>query len=133
MGDFFKNLPWWIKVPAGLVGAAMNQYSNKLPDWAGPYGEIAGAALALWVVLAFLWHGVNAWRQHKQKPRLKLEPSHVIILGLAIALCAVIWHSRRAPLAPSAAATPIQGHDIHLGLKFGPAGSMPVSTDLANV
>jgi preprotein translocase subunit Sec61beta len=92
--DFFKNLPWWIMYPGkgllAICGGYVSQNPQIFPSWA----VLLGAVVALWIVLAFVWHAINAWREHNQKPRLRLDPSHVIILGLAIAAIGVVWQMR---------------------------------------
>lgn len=104
--EFFKSLPWYVTAPSGVLGAALNQYAAKiLPTWAGSAGELLGGSLALWVALAFVWHAINAWREHNKRPRLQLEPSYIIILGLVIALVGVVWQWRSAPATTGRAKT----------------------------
>jgi hypothetical protein len=97
--DFFKNLPWYILYPGKAVFAGVGGYVSQNPQIFPAWAVLLGAAVALWVVLAFLWHAMNTWREHNKKSRLRLEPSHVIILGLAIALGGVVWQMNSAKLA----------------------------------
>lgn len=99
MVEFFKNLPWWILYPGKAMVAAVGGYVSQNPQIFPHWAVLLGAALSLWIVLAFIWHAINAWREHNKKSRLKLEPSHVIIMGLAIALGGVVWQMRS--VAPS--------------------------------
>jgi len=132
--DFFKNLPWYIMYPGkaltALAGGYVSQHPEIFPSWA----VLLGAAVSLWVVVAFLWHAVSTWREHKGKPRLRLEPSHIIILGLAIALAGVVWQMRspqsgkpslpdststRDPLSKNVAGPPIEWRfDSPIGILF---------------
>src|SRR5712664_1658831 len=91
MVEFFRNLPWWIQLPGKALAAACGGYVSNHPEIFPSWAVLVGAAVALWVVLAFLWHAMNTLREHQKKPRITLEPHHIIILGLFIALGAVIW------------------------------------------
>jgi hypothetical protein len=98
--DFFKNLPWYILYPGKAIFAGIGGYVSQNPQIFPAWAVLLGGAAALWVVVAFLWHAMNTWREHNKKSRLRLEPSHVIILGLTIAAIGVIWQMRVA--APNA-------------------------------
>ena len=89
--DFFKNLPWWIQLPGKVLAAVCGGYVSNHPEIFPSWAVLAGAVVALWVVLAFLWHAMNAWREHNKKPRIRLEPSLLIIFGLGIAVGGVVW------------------------------------------
>lgn len=131
--DFFKNLPWWIQYPAKAIAAVVGGYVSNNPQIFPSWAVLVGAAVALWVVLAFLWHALNTWREHNQKPRIKLEPSHIIMLGLIIGLGGAVWQMWQPQVVSGASAKPSEGDDTHLGLKFGPLGTTPTATDMANV
>jgi hypothetical protein len=98
--DFFKNLPWYILYPGKAMLAAVGGYVSQNPQIFPQWAVWLGAAVAAWIVLAFLWHALNAWREHKKRLRLQLEPTYLIILGLVIALGGAIWQMSKAPLMP---------------------------------
>jgi hypothetical protein len=54
-------------------------------------------AITLWGLAALLFlywvgHSANDWRAKRGKPRLKLEPSHLITLGIIIAAAGLVWN-----------------------------------------
>lgn len=91
MPPWIANLPWYIKLPAGLCGYLIGQFANKLPGWAEPIAIVLGFGLALWVVLAAIWHWTNERRVKHGKPKLVFEATHLIALGLLIALVGAGW------------------------------------------
>jgi preprotein translocase subunit Sec61beta len=96
--DFFKNLPWYILYPGKAVAAAAGGYVSQHPEIFPSWVVLLGAAVALWVVLAFLWHALNSWREHSGKAKLKLDPQLILILFLVAALGAAIWQWLRLPV-----------------------------------
>jgi len=96
--DFFKNLPWYILYPGKAMLAGVGGYVSQNPQIFPQWAVWLGAAVAAWIVLAFLWHALNAWHEHKKRPRL----TYLIILGLVIALGGAIWQMRKVPLMPVA-------------------------------
>jgi preprotein translocase subunit Sec61beta len=107
MVEFFKNLPWWIQYPGKALVALCGGYVSNHPEIFPPWAVMAGAVVALWVVLAFLWHALNAARERKEKPRLRLDPQIIIVLFLFAALATAIfqwWSSKtKLPIQPATA------------------------------
>jgi hypothetical protein len=79
-------------------------------------GVIAVASLGY-----MIWHGINVLRSHSGKPSLKLEPIHLIAIGLFIAVGGVGWllvaGSSRSPTVVS----PINGPATKEQPKLSPA------------
>jgi hypothetical protein len=95
MVEFFRNLPWWIQYPGKAIAAISGGYVSNHPEIFPSWAVLVGATVALWVVLAFLWHALNALREHRGKTRLRLDPNLIIIVCLAAALSAAIWQRWR--------------------------------------
>jgi hypothetical protein len=89
--SFPNNIPAYIRLPGAVVSALAGHYANKLPEWVEPYGMALGYGLAIWIVVASIWHWGNIWREKRGKARLTLDPIHIIVLGLVIALAGVGW------------------------------------------
>jgi hypothetical protein len=115
---------WFVNV---LVNAATNFATSD-----NMLGSLIVSILA-GLLFLYVWH-----RSRVRDGKRSVEPWHLIIGGMsgvvifaAVALGGAIWQYRgahqRAPASPS------QGNDTHLGLKFGPSGSSPIATDLANI
>jgi len=100
MQNSFAGLPWYIRYPgqalAALAGVAMNQFASALPPWAQPLAILAGAALTLWVVVAFIWHVVNVIREKNGRARFQLEPNHFIAIGFVVVAAGFIWQAFRS-------------------------------------
>jgi hypothetical protein len=94
MPSWLSNLPWWVKLPGILAGSLVSAFSNRLPEVLQTFGLFAGLAFALLFAVAWGWHIGDTLRTKRGKPKLKLEPIHVIILGLMIALGGVTWQWR---------------------------------------
>jgi hypothetical protein len=108
MQHHIENLPWWAKLLFIVGGALMSAFSGLFPMWLQAAGLYTGILLALLGAGASIWHWANAWREHRGKPRLKVEAGHLIGLGLigiivfaAVALAGVILSNQSAPAAPS--------------------------------
>jgi hypothetical protein len=99
MQKFLESLPWYVKVPAAVCGAVLAHYADKLPDWVEPYAIMGGVGLFLWVAVSFVWHGISAWRVHRGRGSLVLEPWHIIALGLVIAVGGLLWQWKYKPPA----------------------------------
>ena len=89
----------------------MSAFSGLFAMWLQAAGLYAGILLALLGVVAAIWHWVNTWREYRGKPRLKVEASHLIGLGLigiivfaAIALAGVILSNRSTATTIASAA-----------------------------
>jgi preprotein translocase subunit Sec61beta len=88
---FFNNLHWTIRLPAKLIAAVCGAYVSNHPDIFPSWAVVVGAVIALWVVIAFLWQLLNAWREHTGKQRLRLDPQIILIACLVVALGAAVW------------------------------------------
>lgn len=89
--DFFKNLPWWLLYPGRALLAICGGYVSQNPQIFPHWAVLLGALVALWVIVAFVWHAINAWREHNQKQRLRLDPQLILIGCLLGALAMVTW------------------------------------------
>ncbi|HWX83012.1 MAG TPA: hypothetical protein VNZ48_05360 [Xanthobacteraceae bacterium] len=93
------NLPWWVK---WAFMAGVGALSAFLPGVVAPnlqvIGASIGAALILVSIAGATGHTVNEHRAKQGKPRLKLEPSHLILLGLVIAAIGASWQMYRGPV-----------------------------------
>lgn len=95
--DLFNSLHWTVRYPARILAFFGGGYVSNHPELFPPWAVALGGLIAGWVVLAFLWQALNAWRVHNKRPRLFLEPSYIIILGLVIALAGALWQTLRPP------------------------------------
>lgn len=98
MVEFFKGLPWYIQGPGKLIAAICGGYVSNHPEIFPPWAVVGGAVVALWVVIAFLWHALNTWREHQGKRRLRLDPQVILIAALVVALGAAMWQWWHGPL-----------------------------------
>lgn len=86
----------------------MSAFSSRFPDGFQTAGLCAGIVLAVMGVTAAVWHWINNWRSNRGKRSLKLEPFHIIVLGVAVAAAGVgiagsgIWWQIYKGSAPSA-------------------------------
>lgn len=91
-------LPWWVK---WAFMAGIGFMSAFLPTVLGlswqMVGVVIGGALTAVAFLGAVTHTVNKRREKRGQRRLKLEPSHLIILGLVIALAGAIWQWHKTP------------------------------------
>lgn len=86
-------------------GALVSMFSGYLdPSWQ-EVGFIAGIVLCLLGVLGTVWHVVNNVRESRGRPRLMLDPIHVIAFGLLIVLVGIGWQAFRSTVPPSQLAT----------------------------
>jgi len=93
--DWIEKRPWWVKWSFGLGLGVMLAFLPGLvnANWQ-LIGAISGAILIVISLTGGTWQAINEWRAKKGKPRLKLEPTYIVILGLVIALTGVIWQWR---------------------------------------
>jgi hypothetical protein len=111
--DFLVNLA------AGMVG-----------DITSPTGMI-GFILTLGCIA----YAVRAWhRKRREAGKRGMDSWYFISLAFVIAIAAVGAAAYGIGTRSNASqGVPSQGSDTHLGLKFGPSGTTPVATDLANI
>jgi hypothetical protein len=95
------SLPWWVRLPTLVASLLVSAFASRLPNWAQDGGYYLGLTLAAWVMMASIWHWIDRWRADHGKPRLKLEPIHLIALGLLIALVGVGWQLYRGSTSAS--------------------------------
>jgi|SRR5256885_14509107 hypothetical protein len=75
----------------GIAFGAMLQLGDiHYPELMSLAGVIAASSLVY-----MTWHGINVLLFNRGKPSLKLEPVHLIILGLLIAAAGVGWQFAR--------------------------------------
>jgi hypothetical protein len=93
-------------------GAALQLGDIHSPQLMLLAGAIAGASLVY-----MMWHGINVLLSRRGKPSLKLEPVHVILIGLLITAAGLGWQwakgnvalsSNWAAPAPASPASPAQ-------------------------
>jgi len=94
-----EEIPWPIKVTLIVGGALMSAFSSQYWEWLQWLGATAGAVIAGVGVCATFWHWINLWRAHQGKPRLELNPSHLIIAVLIVALGFALWQPRGLAVA----------------------------------
>jgi hypothetical protein len=97
MPRWITELPWWVRLPGFVAGFLMSAFATKFPDGFQALGLYAGLVLALWTAGATAWHRADLWRIGRGKPRVRLEPSHLIIIGLAIAVVGMAWQLYQGP------------------------------------
>jgi hypothetical protein len=93
----------------------MSAFSNSLPLGLQTAGLWLGIVLLMFGCIAIIPHWINVWREKSGKPRLMLEPFHLIIFGLigtlvwaATALGGVIWQQRLSSGVPDKPASTVQ-------------------------
>src|ERR1700730_1002455 len=93
MQEWIKGLPWWAKwaFTAGLGLMSAFAASVFPAPWA-LIGFCSGFALVVVAVIGVGWHSINVRLATRGKPSLKLQPIHIIALGLLISLSGVAWH-----------------------------------------
>jgi hypothetical protein len=97
-----KKLPWWVGWAfAGGFGLAGAFGSSVLPVNFQLAAFIAGCILLLVAATGTVAHFVNEYRKAQNLRRIKLEPIHLIIIGLLIAASGVSWLWYSKPLQPS--------------------------------
>jgi hypothetical protein len=105
MRKWAENHPWWVKwaymAGVGLMSAFASTIMPQNLQWIGFFG---GASLVGMACFGSAWHGLNIFRESQGKPRLTLEPSHLIIAGLFIAVVGMGWQLYRSPKIVTAAA-----------------------------
>jgi hypothetical protein len=107
--DFIEGIPWWVKYLLFVGGALMSAFASKLPESIQVLGLNLGIALSGLGCVGIVWHFANEWRDRHHKPRFKLEPFHLIALGLVVALAGVGWQIYRnyqTPVVVAASAAP---------------------------
>jgi hypothetical protein len=106
------RIPWWVKWATtaafgigGVVGA-----SSVLPVGLQVAGLVTSGVLLLMAAIGTVGHFVNERRQQRGERPIKLEPIHVILIGLLITAAGVGWQWQRGNAAspPGPAAAPIQ-------------------------
>jgi hypothetical protein len=128
---FFNNLHWTIRVPGKLLAALGGGYVSNHPEIFPSWAVAAGAVVALWVGIAFLWQLLSAWREHKGKKRLRMDPQVILIASLVIALGAATWQWwRGTPPDPRIAALEGRINEL-LQEPRGPRSSADAATKLA--
>jgi hypothetical protein len=136
----YANTCWGLLCLAVTFGLAVLGLPIQY-EWLSPWLLGAAVACGIGSLICFSWplrQKANRDRllellMHPYRAAKLIEPSHIMILGLVIALGGVIWQSRKASLASGVVPALVQGNDTHLGLKFGPRGTTPTATDQANV
>ena len=83
------------------VASVLGQTALQLSDYHNVPLAIGLAVITVLAVLYAMWHGINEWRDRHNKPSIKLEPSHVIIIGLLIAAAGVAWQLTQARANPT--------------------------------
>lgn len=98
------EIPWYAKYALLVGGALMSAFAGTFPLSIQTWGRDIGIACASLGFLAVAWHWINLWREHLRKPRLKVEPLHLIVMGLggvlvfaAVAFGGAIWLWRSTP------------------------------------
>ncbi len=103
----------------------MSAFSSSFPPGLQLFGLYLGIMLSLAGVIASTWHWLNHWREGRGKPRIKVEPSLLVSIGLIggaifLGLAAVghAWQTFWPPLkvdiftqdviSPAVAATPLR-------------------------
>jgi hypothetical protein len=86
----FIALPWYVKGPAIPGGFLVSASYSQFPPNLQLLGYYCGLALALWVILASIWHWTNDW--HLRNSRL------CFVLGVGIFIIAG-WHLLEEPPA----------------------------------
>jgi hypothetical protein len=103
----FSSLPGWIRWLFTVGCFLVSAFSSQLPAALQTVGLCAGLLLGAFSGLASAWHAINTWRVRHGKPSVKVEPVHLIILGLAISAAGVIWLAVWQPKAVIASTPPI--------------------------
>jgi hypothetical protein len=93
--ELVEGIPWYAKYALIIGGALMSAFASTFPESVQTLGRDLGVGLALLGCVAVAWHWDNVWREKHGKPRLKLEPSYLIILGLVIAVIGGAWQLYR--------------------------------------
>lgn len=101
------NIPALVRSLFIVGGALMSTFSGRLPDNWQDVGLYAGIAIVILGALATLLHFINEWREKHGKERMTLEPSHLIAVGLFIALAGVCWQIF-SPSMPASQVTDLQ-------------------------
>jgi len=94
--SLFAELPWPIRWALILGGSLVTGFSARLPEAWQDARLYCGLASLAYGVVATGWHHVNLYRVKQGKTNLKLKSSHLIILGLVVALAVVAWQLRSA-------------------------------------
>jgi hypothetical protein len=100
MHNWLQSHPWWVKWAFMAGGGLMSAFAPAVigEEWQAICFSI-GAALIVVAALGSAWHGINALRQKRNKPKLMLEPNYLIIFGLTVALTGAVWQQLRGPLS----------------------------------
>jgi hypothetical protein len=89
---WIETLPWWVRWAfVGGVGALSAFLPTVLDLSWQKIGVAVGASLIAIAVGGAITHAVNAAREKRGLSRLQLEPIHIIIVGLVIALAGAGW------------------------------------------
>jgi hypothetical protein len=143
-----EKIPLWVKWLLLVGGALMSAFASRLPDSIQALGLEIGVISAFLGCIGLTYHFANEWRERRGKPRIKLEPSHLIILGLVLAVVGTGWllyGTRAASITstttnvtagPVSQQTPPLGDLLtitHLNLKFGHGSDLPVATANDNI
>jgi hypothetical protein len=107
---------------------------------ASAIGELSSPSgmMGYLVALGFMVLAVVGWHsRRKAVGKRGVDSWYFIALSLVVAMVAIgvaaYGVGLRAGNKDKDSPSPTQGNDTHLSLKFGPAGSTPIATDLANV
>jgi hypothetical protein len=104
------------KIAAGaFVFALMFGAALQLGDIHSMPLALAAAACAIISLAYIIWHGTNLLRVHYGKASLKLEPMHLIVVGLLIAVAGVVWQfatSNPIPASPNVQSQNFEGRPI---------------------
>jgi hypothetical protein len=111
------SLPWWLSwLFVGGFGVACAFGSTVLPANLQVSGFVVGCLAMAVAGCGTIVHLVNEYRVNRDRPRLKLEPIHIIALGLLIALGGVGWQWLQSKPIPVFAAKPLATDAVPLVL-----------------
>lgn len=99
------RIPWWVKWAAGGasgIGGTVGA-SSVLPVHLQMAGVVVSSTLALVSLFGVVVHLTNEVREARGKRRIKLEPYHLVWLGLLIAALGAGWQWYRGSPQQSAA------------------------------
>jgi hypothetical protein len=105
----FVALPWYVKGPAIPAGFLVSAFNSQFPPNLQLLGYYCGLALALWVILASIWHWTNDWS--KRNCRV------CFVSGIAVFIIAG-WHLLETPPTLPSASTQVENDLREKSLRY---------------